>query len=103
MPMPAFTAQCAGPIFASKRAYLSVASEAARPLPVQDLSAPGVGHGRHGHARTKLPLRIWFWAIFLVARHKKGISAMRCRATSASRRAQRRGGAWVLALGAVLL
>jgi len=26
--------------------------------------------------RTKLPLRVWFWAIFLIARHKKGISAL---------------------------
>lgn len=26
--------------------------------------------------RSKLPLRIWFWAIFLVGRHKKGISAL---------------------------
>jgi len=26
--------------------------------------------------KTKLPLRIWFWALFLVARHKKSISAL---------------------------
>jgi len=26
--------------------------------------------------RSKLPLRLWFWAIFLVGRHKKGISAL---------------------------
>ena len=26
--------------------------------------------------KTKLPLRVWFWAIFLVARHKKSISAL---------------------------
>lgn len=26
--------------------------------------------------RSKLPLRVWFWAIFLVGRHKKGISAL---------------------------
>lgn len=26
--------------------------------------------------RSKLPLRTWFWAIFLVGRHKKGISAL---------------------------
>ena len=26
--------------------------------------------------RTKLPLRVWFWTIFLVARHKKSISAL---------------------------
>lgn len=25
---------------------------------------------------TRLPLRTWFWAIFFVARHKKGISAL---------------------------
>lgn len=26
--------------------------------------------------RTRLPLRVWFWAIFFVARHKQGISAL---------------------------
>jgi len=26
--------------------------------------------------RTKVPLRTWFWAIFFVARHKQGISAL---------------------------
>lgn len=26
--------------------------------------------------RTRVPLRIWFWAIFFVARHKQGISAL---------------------------
>lgn len=26
--------------------------------------------------RTRTPLRIWFWAIFFLARHKKGISAL---------------------------
>ena len=26
--------------------------------------------------RTRLPLRTWFWAIFFVARHKQGISAL---------------------------
>lgn len=26
--------------------------------------------------RSKLPLRTWFWAIFLVGRHKRGISAL---------------------------
>ncbi len=26
--------------------------------------------------RTKIPLRTWFWAIFFVARHKQGISAL---------------------------
>jgi hypothetical protein len=26
--------------------------------------------------RTRIPLRTWFWAIFFVARHKKGISAL---------------------------
>ena len=26
--------------------------------------------------RSKVPLRMWFWAIFLVGRHKKGISAL---------------------------
>jgi len=26
--------------------------------------------------RSKLPLRIWFWAVFLVGRHKKGMSAL---------------------------
>jgi transposase-like protein len=26
--------------------------------------------------RTKLPLRVWFWAIFFVGRHKNGISAL---------------------------
>lgn len=26
--------------------------------------------------RSKLPLKTWFWAIFLVGRHKKGISAL---------------------------
>ena len=26
--------------------------------------------------RTRLPLRTWFWAIFFLARHKKGISAL---------------------------
>ena len=26
--------------------------------------------------RTRIPLRAWFWAIFFVARHKKGISAL---------------------------
>ena len=26
--------------------------------------------------RTRMPLRIWFWAIFFVARHKQGISAL---------------------------
>jgi hypothetical protein len=26
--------------------------------------------------KTKLPLRVWFWAIFLVARHKKSVSAL---------------------------
>jgi transposase-like protein len=26
--------------------------------------------------RSKLPLRTWFWAVFLVGRHKKGISAL---------------------------
>jgi transposase-like protein len=30
--------------------------------------------------RTKLPLRTWFWAIFLVARHKKSISALQLKA-----------------------
>jgi len=30
--------------------------------------------------RTKLPLRAWFWAIFLVARHKKSISATQLQA-----------------------
>lgn len=30
--------------------------------------------------KSKLPLRVWFWAIFLVARHKKGISALQLRA-----------------------
>jgi transposase-like protein len=29
--------------------------------------------------KTKLPLRVWFWAIFLVARHKKSISAAQLR------------------------
>lgn len=26
--------------------------------------------------RSKLPLRVWFWAIFLLGRHKKGMSAL---------------------------
>jgi hypothetical protein len=26
--------------------------------------------------RTRMPLRVWFWAIFFVARHKQGISAL---------------------------
>ncbi|MFQ5473809.1 MAG: IS1595 family transposase [Dehalococcoidia bacterium] len=26
--------------------------------------------------KSKLPLRVWFWAIFLVARHKKSVSAL---------------------------
>lgn len=30
--------------------------------------------------KTKLPLRVWFWAIFLVARHKKSISALQLQA-----------------------
>src|SRR5205085_6817708 len=30
--------------------------------------------------KSKLPLRMWFWAIFLVARHKKGISALQLQA-----------------------
>ena len=30
--------------------------------------------------RSKLPLRTWFWAIFLVARHKKSISALQLQA-----------------------
>lgn len=30
--------------------------------------------------RTRLPLRKWFWAIFLVARHKKSISALQLQA-----------------------
>ncbi len=30
--------------------------------------------------RSKLPLRVWFWAIFLVARHKKSISALQLQA-----------------------
>ena len=30
--------------------------------------------------RSKLPLTTWFWAIFLVARHKKGISALQLQA-----------------------
>ena len=30
--------------------------------------------------KSKLPLRVWFWAIFLVARHKKGISAAQIQA-----------------------
>src|SRR5688572_3895674 len=30
--------------------------------------------------KSKLPLTTWFWAIFLVARHKKGISALQLQA-----------------------
>ena len=30
--------------------------------------------------KTKLPLVVWFWAIFLVARHKKSISALQLKA-----------------------
>lgn len=30
--------------------------------------------------RTKLPLRMWFWAVFLVARHKKSVSALQLQA-----------------------
>jgi transposase-like protein len=30
--------------------------------------------------KSKLPLPVWFWAIFLVARHKKGISALQLQA-----------------------
>lgn len=26
--------------------------------------------------RTRVPLRTWFWAIFFLGRHKKGISAL---------------------------
>jgi transposase-like protein len=29
--------------------------------------------------RTRLPLRVWFWAIFFVGRHKTGISALQLR------------------------
>lgn len=30
--------------------------------------------------KSKLPLRVWFWAIFLVARHKKSVSALQLQA-----------------------
>ena len=30
--------------------------------------------------KSKLPLPVWFWAVFLVARHKKGISALQLQA-----------------------
>ncbi len=30
--------------------------------------------------RTKLPLQVWFWAMFLVGRHKKSISALQLQA-----------------------
>jgi transposase-like protein len=30
--------------------------------------------------KSKLPLKTWFWAIFLVGRHKKGISALQLKA-----------------------
>src|SRR5262245_52261284 len=30
--------------------------------------------------KSKLPLTVWFWAVFLVGRHKKGISALQLQA-----------------------
>lgn len=43
--------------------------------------------------RSKQPLTTWFWAIFLVARHKKGISAMQLQADLGIRRYET---AWLL-------
>ncbi len=49
---------------------------------VSRLSSSGLSHRRHCAAQDaasqedSVPLRVWFWAIFLVARHKKSISAL---------------------------
>ena len=45
-------------------------------VPVPRLPASDLHHGRDSHARTHLPLTVWFWAIYLCATDKRGISAV---------------------------
>jgi len=42
---------------------------------VRVLPQPDLGDRRHRDARTRTPLRLWFWAAYLVATHHPGISA----------------------------
>lgn len=49
-----------------------VGTRAPPPVGVLRLPSADLGDGRHG---TRTPLRVWFWAAYLVATHHPGISA----------------------------
>ncbi len=49
--------------------------QGAQAVPVPPLPSPGIADGRH-HLPFHLPLTVWFQAIYLITRSKKGISSL---------------------------
>ena len=58
------------------RLYGILPSSRAEHVPVPRLSASNVRHSRAVMHRTHLPLTVWFWAIYLCATDKHGVSAV---------------------------